>query len=77
MKTNEQWAKLKEEFHANIQSEKGILKRQIRSIHTEGHLGDIKGNENFRWFHYHSAEKVCKKFMLYAMGHLCRRSPCH
>ena len=39
MKINEQWEELKEESHANIQSEKGILKRQIRSIQTEGHFG--------------------------------------
>ena len=38
MKINEQWETLKEESHANIQSEKGILNRQIRSIQTEGHL---------------------------------------
>ena len=47
MKINEQWEMLKEESHANIQSEKGILKRQIRSIQTEGHFGDIKENDNF------------------------------
>ena len=40
MKVNEQWEKLREESHANIQSEKGILNRQIRSIQTEGHFGD-------------------------------------
>ena len=34
MKINEQWEVLKEESHANIQSEKGILNRQIRSIQT-------------------------------------------
>ncbi len=28
--------KLKEKSHANVQSEKGILNRQIRSIQTEG-----------------------------------------
>ena len=28
MKINEQWEALKEESHANIQSEKGILNRQ-------------------------------------------------
>ena len=39
MKINEQWESLKEESHANIQSEKGILNRQIRSIQTEGHFG--------------------------------------
>lgn len=68
MKINEQWEELKEESHANIQSEKGILKRQIRSIQTEGHFGDIKENENFRRFHYRSREKVYKEFMLYAIG---------
>ena len=68
MKINEQWEMLKEESHANIQSEKGILKRQIRSIQTEGHFGDIKENENFRRFNYRSAEKVYKEFMLYAIG---------
>jgi len=68
MKINEQWEELKEASHANIQSEKGILKRQIRSIQTEGHFGDIKENENFRRFNYRSAEKVYKEFMLYAIG---------
>lgn len=47
MKINERWEELKEETHANIQSEKGILNRQVRSIQTEGHLGDIKENEDF------------------------------
>lgn len=42
MKINERWEELKEKSHANIQSEKGILNRQIRSIQTEGHFGDIK-----------------------------------
>lgn len=54
--------------HANIQSERGILKRQTRSIQTEGHFGDIKENENFRRFNYRSADKVYKEFMLYAIG---------
>ena len=40
----------KRKSHANIQSEKGILNRQIRSIQTEGHFGDIKENDNFRRF---------------------------
>ncbi len=52
----------------DIQSEEGILKRQTRSIQTEGHFGDIKENENFRRFNYRSAEKVYKEFMLYAIG---------
>jgi len=68
MKINEQWESLKEASNANIQSEKGILKRQIRSIQTEGHFGDIKENENFRRFNYRSSEKVYKEFMLYAIG---------
>ena len=48
MKINQQWETLKEESHANIQSEKDILNRQIRSIQTEGHFGDIKENGSFR-----------------------------
>lgn len=68
MKINEQWEELRAESHRNIQSEKGIVKRQIRSIQTEGHFGDIKGNEDFRRFNYRSSEKVYKEFMLYAIG---------
>lgn len=58
----------KEESNQNIQSEKGILNRQIRSIQTEGHFGDIKENENFWRFNYRSKEKVYKEFLLYAIG---------
>lgn len=68
MKINEQWEALKEASNANIQSEKRILKRQIRSILTEGHFGDIKENENFRQFNYRNSEKVYKESMLYAIG---------
>ena len=68
MKINQQWDELREKSHANIQSERGILKRQTRSIQTEGHFGDIKENENFRRFNYRSADKVYKEFMLYAIG---------
>ena len=68
MKINERWEELKEGSHANIQSEKGILNRQIRSVQTEGHFGDIKENEDFRRFNYRSSEKVYKEFMLYAIG---------
>ena len=68
MKINEQWETLKEESHANIQSEKGILNRQIRSIQTEGHFGDIKENDGFCRFNYRISEKVYKEFMLYAIG---------
>ena len=68
MKINECWEELKEKSYANIQSEKGILNRQIRSIQTEGHFGDIKENDDFRRFNHRSAEKVYKEFMLYAIG---------
>lgn len=68
MKINERWEDLKEETHANILSERGILNRQIRSIQTEGHFGDIKENEDFRRFNYRSSEKVYKEFLLYAIG---------
>ena len=68
MKINERWEELKEESNANIQSETGILKRQIRSIQTEGHFGDIKENDGFRRFYYRTAEKVYIEFMLYAIG---------
>lgn len=68
MKINERWEGLKEESHGNIQSEKGIVKRKIRSIQTEGHFGDMKENEGFRRFYYRRTEKVYKEFMLYAIG---------
>ena len=68
MKINEQWEELREKSHANIQSEHVILKRQTRSIQTEGHFGDIKENENFRRFNYRSADKVYKEFLLSAIG---------
>ena len=68
IKINERWEELREKSNENIQSERGILKRQIRSIQTEGHFGDIKENENFRRFNYRSTEKVYKEFMLYAIG---------
>lgn len=68
MKINEKWEDLKSESHVNIQSEQGILNRQIRSIQTEGHFGDIKENDGFRRFNYRSCEKVYKEFMLYAMA---------
>lgn len=68
MKINEYWEELQAESHANIISEEGILNRQIRSIQTEGHFGDIKENEEFRRFHYCSKDKVYKEFLLYAIG---------
>lgn len=68
MKINERWESLKAESNENIQSEQGIINRQIRSIQTEGHFGDIKENDKFRRFNYRSSEKVYKEFMLYAIG---------
>jgi transposase len=68
MTINENWEELKAETHENIQSEKGILNRQIRSIQTEGHFGDIKENEDFTRFNYRSSEKVYKEFMLNVLG---------
>ncbi|UWP60555.1 IS1182 family transposase [Ruminococcus gauvreauii] len=68
MKINETWVELQADSHANIQSEKGILNRQIRSIQTEGHFGDLKENDGFRRFNYRTEEKVCREFMLYAFG---------
>lgn len=56
MKINERWEALKEKSHANIQSEKGILNRQIRSIQTEGHFGDIKENDDFWRFNHRTAD---------------------
>ena len=75
MKINQQWETLKEESHANIQSEKDILNRQIRSIQTEGHFGDIKENGSFRRFNYRTSEKVYKEFMLYAIGRNINKYP--
>ena len=68
MKINEVWEELRKKSHANIQSEKGILKRQTRSIQTEGHFGDIKENEDLRRFNYRSSDKVYKEFMLFSIG---------
>lgn len=68
MKINENGEELKEVSHKNIQSDQGILNRQIRSIQTEGHFGDIKENDKFRRFNYRSSKKVYKEFMLYAIG---------
>lgn len=68
IKVNDSWDLLKIESHENIQSEKGILNRQIRSIQTEGFFGDMKANDGFRQFNHRSSEKVLKEFMLYAFG---------
>lgn len=61
MKINEQWAALKEETHANIQSNKGISNRQVPSIQIEDPFGDIKENKHLRRFHCRTSEKMNKK----------------
>lgn len=68
MKINETWEDLKAKSDANIHSEKGILNRQIRSIQTEGHFGDLKENQNIRRFNHRSTEKVTTELMLTVMG---------
>ena len=68
IKVNECWDSLKEKSHNNIQSDKGILNRQIRSIQTEGFFGDMKANDGFRQFNHRSKDKVLKEFMLFAFG---------
>ncbi len=65
---NHNWEDLKNESDANIQSEEGILKRQIRSIQTEGTFGDMKQNDDFRRVNHRSIDKVYKEFALYAIG---------
>lgn len=68
IKVNECWDRLKEKSHNNIQSDKGVLNRQIRSIQTEGFFGDMKANDDFRQFNHRSKDKVLKEFMLFAFG---------
>ena len=68
MKINKNWEDLRAVSHENISSEKGILNRQIRSIQTEGHFGDIKENENFTRFNHRGESKVKTEFMLYIIG---------
>ncbi|WP_246543217.1 IS1182 family transposase [Fusibacter paucivorans] len=68
IKVNERWDDLKAKSNENIQSEKGILNRLIRSIQTEGFFGDMKANDDFRQFNHRSAEKAHKEFMLYVFG---------
>ncbi|WP_425445887.1 IS1182 family transposase [Dethiothermospora halolimnae] len=68
MKINENWEELKKQSEKNILSEKGIKNRQIRSIQTEGHFGDIKENDGIRKFNHRSKKKVYKEMMFYIMG---------
>lgn len=46
MKINERWEDLKEASHANIQSEKGILKRKAHAIQTE-EIGAVEKRGQF------------------------------
>lgn len=65
IKVNERWDELKEKSNSNIQSEKGILNRMIRSIQTEGFFADMKENDGFRRFNHRSKDKVFKELMIY------------
>ncbi|CCQ95388.1 transposase [[Clostridium] ultunense Esp] len=68
MKINEDWEELKKESEKNVLSEKGIKNRQIRSIQTEGHFGDMKENDGLRKFNHRSQEKNYKEMMFNIMG---------
>lgn len=68
MKINEDWEELKKESERNILSQKGIKNRQIRSIQTEGHFGDMKENDGLRRFNHRSREKNYKEMMYNIMG---------
>lgn len=68
IKVNENWDRLKATSHKNIQSERGIYYRQIRSIQTEGFFGDMKENDDFRKFNHRSSSKVYKESLLYIFG---------
>lgn len=68
MKINEDWEELKKESEKNVLSKKGIKNRQIRSIQTEGHFGDIKENDGLRRFNHRSKEKNYKEMMFNVMG---------
>lgn len=68
MKINEDWEELKKESEKNVLSEKGIKNRQIRSIQTEGHFGDMKENDGLRRFNHRSQEKNYKEMMFNIVG---------
>ena len=68
MKINEDWEELKKESEKNVLSKKGIKNRQIRSIQTEGHFGDIKENDGLRRFNHRSKDKNYKEMMFNIMG---------
>lgn len=68
IKVNERWDNLKAKSHENIQSNKGIYNRHIRSIQTEGFFGDMKENDDFRKFNHRSSKKVYKESLLYIIG---------
>lgn len=68
IKVNERWDNLKALSYENIQSDKGIYYRHIRSIQTEGFFGDMKENDDFRKFNHRSSKKVYKESLLYIIG---------
>lgn len=68
MKINRKWEELKKESEDNINTEKGIRYRQIRSVQAEGSFGNMKENHDFRRFNYKGKEKVYKEVLIYVMG---------
>jgi len=69
LRINERWEKLKKLSNENIQSEKGILYRKIRSIQSEGAFGHMKENDNFKRFNNRGYEKVYKELLFYSLGY--------
>ena len=68
LKINHNWEELKAKSNKNIQSEKGILNRQIRSLQSEGAFGNMKENNDFRRFNNRSYDKSYKELVFYAFG---------
>jgi len=68
LKINHNWEELKARSNKNIQSKKGILYRQIRSLQSEGAFGNMKENNDFRRFNNRSYDKSYKELAFYAFG---------
>ena len=65
LKINRNWEELKRISHANIQSEEGILDRQIRSIQAEGAFANMKHNHDFSRFNNKGNKKVYQETLFY------------
>ena len=68
MSINHHWEELKVITNKNIQSEKGIIYRQIRSLQSEGVFGNMKENDDFRRFNNRGYDKTYKELVFYAFG---------